>query len=275
MGNSYSCDISIICLEKKSLLRSKTILLDQDNINNNNVNIPVNSTSNILSLLPELVRKNNRNENINNFNNINDSQESQKNSKDVLDKYFNLPKRNNDNFDKDFLVEINKLRINPNEFSIKIDNYVNSIKFNLFTKEKYFLFDNYPIYLNIGEKELFNCSNFLKNKPNDNNLKELEIIEELKIPFPEFINNWDNSNYINKELIKLREKIKDKYTIIEFDYYKTIPSAEISTILSIFNQDNNIEINKNLIFSKEVKYVGINFKSIDEVNICLYLIFAK
>jgi hypothetical protein len=44
--------------------------------------------------------------------------------------------------------------------------------------------------------------------------------------------------------------------------------------LSILNEDNN-EINKNLIFAKEVKYIGINFKNIDEVNVYLYLIFAK
>ena len=131
MGNS--CNISNICVEKKSFLRSKKILLDQVEINYKNVKSPVKSTSNIISLIPKLVRKNYRNVNIKN---INDTKENQKNSKDVLDNYFYLPKRNNDNFDKDLLVEINKLRTNPKEFTLKIDNFVKNIKFNLFTKEK-------------------------------------------------------------------------------------------------------------------------------------------
>ena len=43
-----------------------------------------------------------------------------------------------------------------------------NIKTNYFSKEKYFLFENFPIYLKEGEKEFIEMSKELKNSQNGN-----------------------------------------------------------------------------------------------------------
>ena len=104
-------------------------------------------------------------------------------------------------------------------------------------------------------------------------LKEIQQINELKIDFPEDINNWNNENFIKKSKEKLAKKIEGKFDLIEFHYMKTIFNPEISVILQLFQ---NFDFNETCIFlNKDVKYIGINLRVIDQ-NICVvYLVFTK
>ena len=69
-----------------------------------------------------------------------------------------------------------------------------------------------PIHLSGGnEKELIEMSKELKNSQNGNqNFSELENIEDLKIPFPYNMNEWDSIDYIN-DVLKKHMKNKKKY----------------------------------------------------------------
>lgn len=191
-------------------------------------------------------------------------------------KYLPSFQKNYENFTKDLLKEINKVRFNCKEYSKKIDNFANNLKTNFFTKEKYFLFENYPIYLNIGEKEFSECSSYLKNLySKKENLTELVNVEELKVPFPEYIDNWDDDEYIKNTMRKNMINVNGKFNLVEFNYFKSILNPEISVILSLLNQDENKNSIRNTIFMKEIKNIGINYQITEENYCVLYINFAE
>ena len=64
-----------------------------------------------------------------------------------------------------------------------------------------------PWKLKEGKKEFIEISNLLKNEQNGNeNLLELENREDLKIPFPTFLDYWDDKEYINSAMKKFLRK---------------------------------------------------------------------
>ena len=148
--------------------------------------------------------------------------------KPFYEKYFS---KKDQNFKEDFIKEINQLRTNPANYAKKIEDFAMNIKTNYFSKENYFIYENCPIYLKEGEKEFIEMSKELKNSQNGNqNFSELENIEDLKIPFPYNMNEWDSIDYIN-DVLKKHMKNKKKYNILEFIYIKSVQNAEISVIL--------------------------------------------
>lgn len=194
----------------------------------------------------------------------------------IYQKYLPSCQKKENNFSKDLLKEINQVRFNSKAYSKKIENFANNLKTNFFTKEKYFLFENYPIYINVGEKEFTECSAFLNKLYLENkNLSELEILEELKVPFPEDINNWDDDKYIKNTLKKLYENKKIKLDLVEFSYFIGINNPEILVILSLLNKDVSKNSIRSTIFMTDIKNVGINYKNIEENYNVFYISFAR
>ena len=257
-----TCILPKDCREKKLSFKAKTIKFEDFEYCKSNKG----STNNLLAA-NKLLKEEENNKN-NNYENIEKAK-----LKPFYEKYFSKAE---ENFSYNLLKEINQLRTNPTNYAKKIEDFAMNIKTNYFSKENYFLFQNFPIYLKEGEKEFIECSNYLKNTKNGNeNLPDFEYIADLKIPFPEDMDNWDDKDYINSEMEEFEKENKGKYDLVEFVYIKIVKNAEISAILSLFNEDKKSKNIRNYIFMKEMKYIGINYEIIDEIYIGLYLVFAK
>ena len=258
-----TCNLPKDCSVRKILLNAKTIKLDE-----------------ISTSKTEEKNLNFDNNSFDNFNNNEINKEIVKEiNKDFLFEHFliNIFKRD-ENFTKNLTEELNQLRTNPKNYAKKIEEFIKNINESYFFDDNYILFENFPIYLKEGKKEFIEISNLLKNEQNGNeNLLELENREDLKIPFPEFMDEWDNNDYINFIMKKFIEENIEKYELVEFIYIRTVQNAEISAILNLVNEDFDKDMGKmrSCIFKKEIKYVGINYKEIDENYCALYIILAQ
>jgi len=177
------------------------------------------------------------------------------------------------NFIMDFVKEINHLRINPIDYVKKIEKFSENLKKNFYNKLDYFLYEEcYPVYLiRNGKEDLLNFTELLKNFKEKKKLSELENIEELQVPFPKYFFDWDKSEYTNKAMKDLVKKTKGKYNLIEFTYFKTVNDANISAIVNLITE-KTLSIN---IFNSEIRYIGVNYKIIDEIYSVIYIVFAK
>ena len=204
---------------------------------------------------------------------------STKKLKTVNEKY-NSTKNPSDK--KDFAVElyiqINKLRNNCMTFSQKIDYYSN------FIEEK-----NGNKYLEVKIGDSFsNCKlveglpafketiKFLDNFYKENSsLQRLKHITELKIPFPKDSSLINDKNYIQSKAESIKKKLKGKYEVTGYTYDITYKDAEITTVMQIVDDNfGNKNRRKNLL-NKEIKYIGINYKEINEEKYAVYILLAK
>jgi len=175
------------------------------------------------------------------------------------------------NFIQDYLHEINIARFDTKKFSKKIKNLKSKIYIDLSTKEEFLKYKNEEIYITEGESALTECSTFLDNLDKKVHLKEIENIEELKMPCPKDIENWKNDDYIKKAMKKLGEKVKGKYQLMNFFGMKCTHDGEINALLNII-EDKSI---KDYIFDKNLKYIGIDIRELDEKFLAVYINFAK
>ena len=107
-------------------------------------------------------------------------------------------------------------------------------------------------------------------------LNKLENVEELKIPFPEKnMKDCIDSEYISKCMEKLSEKVEGKYNLLEFYFTMCVDDPEIAIILSIIDEGSNEKEMQKMIFSDEVKYIGVNYKKIEDNKSVIYMVFAK
>jgi hypothetical protein len=197
----------------------------------------------------------------------------------VYEKYYLVLPKKEDNFIDDYIHEINKARLNCKKYSKEIENLILKIQIDKDTKEQFFMFNNEKIYINSGALSLVECIKYLENlynkfKKDKKFLKEIKNIEELKMPFPEDIEKWNDEDTIKKEMKKLKEKLKGKYRLKEFIYKKfNFNDGQILGILSLISSDMNNDI-RNVIFNTKIKYIGINYKKIDEKSSIVYINFA-
>jgi len=198
-------------------------------------------------------------------------------SSPVYEKYFLVLPNKEDNFIEDYVHEINKARLNCKKYIRKIDKLILKIKIDKNTKEQYFMF-NEKVYINSGISELIECKKYLENiKDEKIFFKVIQNVEELKMPFPEDIEKWNDDDYIKKSMRKFEKKVKGKYKLKEFFYKKfEINDGEVSGFLTILNHnhDNKSDIRK-AIFNEKTRYIGINYKKIDEKCSIIYVNFAK
>ena len=80
------------------------------------------------------------------------------------------------------------------------------------------------------------------------------------------MNNFFERNENNK---------KFDFFELELIYSKAINNAEISAFLILFNLYFNEKIIQRTLLNKNVKYIGINYKEIDENYCGLYIIFSQ
>ena len=184
------------------------------------------------------------------------------------------------------LNEINRARLNPIKYSEKVERYSEFICKDVLTEKQHLYLDNgdnqkFKVFLKRGKNSFYDCIDFLRNLPEkmkDENfkLKKLELIKELKFPFPE--NNLeliDNDDYIEFNINKIKKNIKGKYQMIAFNYYACFVDIEPLSILHILDDCNEDKVIQKAIFSPYVNYIGINFCKINEGLYIVYYLYAK
>lgn len=197
---------------------------------------------------------------------VNLEEDNNKTTMPLYEQYFLILPNKEDYFTEDFVLEINKARLNIPKYSKKIKSLSKKIETN-----SYLLYKKEKIYISGGKEAFFNCSNYLNNlnnylKNEKIYLKEIINLDELKMPFPEDLEDWNNDDFISRSMKNLKEKFKGKYYLKEFIFKKCeINDGEISAILSILNEENIID--GNIFLNKEIKYIGINIKKQIKVHI--------
>lgn len=197
----------------------------------------------------------------------------------VFERYFLILPNKHDNFIEDFVHEINKARVNIPKYSKKIKDLSRKIETDS-SKEKYLVYKKEKISIIGGTPAFINCSINLydlnnKLKKDKTYLQEIKLIDELKMPFPEDLKDWEDDYFITQSMKNLEKKVRGRYNLKEFISKKCeIMDGEISAILSIINEENNND-GKNIFFSKEINYIGINIKKIEQNSIILYINFGN
>ena len=178
------------------------------------------------------------------------------------------------NFELLMLNEINSVRINPKNYSLKIKNLIPMIDSNIHNKKTFLVYDNdIKIELKKGVETFISCIDFLTNKITCT-LEPIEFKEELKIPFPkDNINLCLDKNYISKSIDTIRENVKNKFEIYDFQY-DISPNPVISTIIQVVDDTNSNYQRRNNIMSDVIKYVGISFGEVKKGIYCFYLLFG-
>ena len=109
------------------------------------------------------------------------------------------------------------------------------------TKNKTFLVydDDIKIELKKGTTAFKACIDYLNGKT-ISQLEPIELIEELKIPFPS-----DNTalcldkGYISKHIDIIRDKVKNKYEIYDFQY-DISPNPVLSTVIQVVDDTTHL-----------------------------------
>jgi hypothetical protein len=206
---------------------------------------------------PELVNKKNSNNQTQTINIIQDSNSTSLNNFELL-----------------MLNEINSVRINPKNYSLKLKNLIPMIDSNIQNKKTFLVYDNdIKIELKKGVETFISCIDYLTNK-NACTLEPMEFKDELKIPFPK--DNIDlclDKNYISKSIDTIRENVKNKFEIYDFQY-DISPNPVISTIIQVVDDTNSNYQRRNNIMSDVIKYVGISFGEVKKGIYCFYLLFG-
>ena len=184
------------------------------------------------------------------------------------------------NFCNDFVDEINKARYNCLEYSKKINKFAEKIQTDHNTSQQYIcLNDNYKIYLQRGKSAFKECSNYLTKLYTDMEekfsfLKEIKKIDELALPFPGQQNKYEESFNISNIKSDLKKEVEGRYDILDYQFEACVNDSEISFIFFLVDDSSYNKEIRDLIFDKNVKYIGVNYKNID-VNLgAINLVFA-
>lgn len=178
------------------------------------------------------------------------------------------------NFEVLMLNEINSVRLTPKNFSIKLKNLIPMIKSNPSNNKIFLIYDDdVKIELKKGVVAFKSCIEYLNNR-NNITLEPIEFVEDLAIPFPHHNSKLClDKNYISKCIDDIREKIKNKYDIFDFQY-DISPNPVLSTIIQVVDDTNANFQRRNNILSESVKYVGISYGEVKKGIYCFYLLFA-
>ena len=184
--------------------------------------------------------------------------------------------------ERDFAVElfiqINKLRNNCLSYSKKIDffsKFVEEIE-----GEK---------YLSLEMTEFISNSKLVEGLPafkeaikflelyykKYSSLKRLIHVSELKIPFPQDLKLVEDNNYIKNKAYEIQKKLKDKYEITGYTYDITYKDAELSTIMQIVDDNYGNKNRRNNLLNKDINYIGINHKQLNDEQYAVYILLAK
>lgn len=196
--------------------------------------------------------------------------------KPIKENFLVLPTKE-DNFIKDFVHEINKARNDCKKYSKKFDELALNVRTNYSNLEKYLFYKNEIIRIKGGGLTLYNYSIYLENLHNllqkeRKFLEEIKFTNELSLPFPEELENWNDKELLKKSINFLQDKVKGKYNIKEFLYKKfEIIDGEISAILSIIDESEIIKT----FLNEKIKFIGISLKKFTDNNLSIYIVLAK
>ena len=202
-----------------------------------------------------------------------------------------------------FISEINFARQNCKSYSNKIRNFKKKIEYDEVQKENFISINYKKVFFSKELNSFDKASNYLENLHSDLEnkfqiLKNLEIIDELKIPFPNEdnkkinINNQKkflNKNYLNSHIDLLKKKFEGKFYIVDyffdicfndpevFVFLNTIGEYDYENVEEDLKNENENENNKmlNLLFNEDIKYISVNHKKLDKDFCLIYLVFAK
>jgi len=120
----------------------------------------------------------------------------------------------------------------------------------------------------------------LKKAEEENYMLNLIHLEELKIPFPEELEKFDDDLYTSTCIEEIKNKLKGKFRI-EKGLVDTISVDNIMIFINRKEEDplsdkKSILLENNFLSSHEIfkNYVGINFKKINKENYAIYYLFA-
>lgn len=172
------------------------------------------------------------------------------------------------------LNEINSVRLTPKNYSVKLKNLIPMIKGSTANNKIFLIYDDdVKIELKKGVTAFKSCIEYLNNR-NNIALEPIEFVEDLVIPFPHHNSKLClDKNYISKCIDDIREKIKNKYEIFDFQY-DISPNPVLSTIIQVVDDTNANFQRRNNILSESVKYVGISYGEVKKGIYCFYLLFA-
>jgi len=268
--------MGIICT-KTTIVRNNTFIVSSGNIVVRKYELDqLYESTNISN--KSINNKQNNDKNIPNLNNDNDRGRKK-------DEY--LITFNSEFHANVFIDEINKSRQNCKAYSFNILQLKNRVKFDDENYENFLIMNNKRVNLTKGKINFDYSSKYLNelyfNLENKfKNLKNFEIINEMKIPFPdEEDKNPLEKTYVSSCVDKLKKKFEGKYEIIDYFFEICLNDPEIFTFLnaiSEFDEDDEYVDNKKmlkLMFNEEIKYISINHKKLDEDKCLIYLLFAK
>lgn len=178
-----------------------------------------------------------------------------------------------DIFCQQVLNEINKARADPSAYAEKIRDHIKNIYSNDQNQHFFYVDLNSKFSLPKGKEAFESCIEILKNlKP----MNKLAMIDELKVPFPEFNpRQATNRDYITSVLLEKANEIKDKYTLNWFHYDNNIYNAEVSTVLQLVDDNNSNGERRRHLLDDKIKYAGISVGKVKKNIYCIYLVFAS
>jgi hypothetical protein len=106
-------------------------------------------------------------------------------------------------------------------------------------------------------------------------LDRLVHINDLKIPFPNDVKLLIDKNYIHNKAEEIKKKFKGKYEVTGYTYDITFKDAELTTIMQIVDDNYGNKNRRNNLLNKDIKYIGINYKKLNDEQYAVYILLAK
>ena len=177
--------------------------------------------------------------------------------------------KNNNSYTIKILDLINLIRSSPLSYKDKLEEEENKnifheieLKDNKKIIEYFYKTKNKNIKLKNGKDTIKNAIDFLETKES---MKELELKDEIKIPIPK------DYKKPKKEIEENINKLKENNIQIDDYFFDKFDEPETTIILTIIN---NIK-NRDKIFNKDYKYIGINFNKNDKGLFIVIFSFSK
>jgi hypothetical protein len=106
-------------------------------------------------------------------------------------------------------------------------------------------------------------------------LNRLVHISDLKIPFPNDVKLVIDKNYIHNKAEEIKKKFKGKYEVTGYTYDITYKDAELTTIMQIVDDNYGNKNRRHNLLNKDIKYIGINYKKLNDEQYAVYILLAK
>lgn len=180
------------------------------------------------------------------------------------------------NFSLVFLEEFNSLRKDCMFYANKLRFYLDNFEYLISTlkNSKKELKKDFEI----SKEDLIISIEFLtrlseeRKKEKRNLLNELKLEDELKLNFPERIEDMFNLKYYKNCLKMIKVKSKSKFNIEKLDCQVVSKNPEISFVLYVV--DKILENDTKAIFMEDMKYLGVNCYEYDEDSLLMCIILS-